>query len=59
MLGKMAITYSYSLIYLYNPEVYPTVVRGIGLGAGLMMARIGGVVAPFVAELVRRDYWFQ
>jgi hypothetical protein len=56
MLGKMAITYSYALICLYTPEVYPTVIRGIGLGAGSLMSRIGGVVAPFVAELVWRDY---
>ena len=52
MIGKGAITYSYALIYLYTPEVYPTVVRGIGLGSGAMMSRLGGVVAPFIADMV-------
>ena len=52
MLGKMSITYSYALIYLYTPEVYPTVIRGIGLGAGAMMSRVGGVVAPLIADTV-------
>jgi hypothetical protein len=52
MLGKMSITYSYALIYLYTPEVYPTVIRGIGLGAASMMSRVGGVVAPLIADTV-------
>jgi len=52
MIGKAAITYSYALIYLYTPEIYPTVVRGAGLGVGTLMSRIGGVVAPLIADLV-------
>jgi len=52
MAGKAAITYSYALIYLYTPELYPTVVRGAGLGVGTMMSRLGGVVAPVIADLV-------
>jgi len=54
MIGKAAITYSYALIYLFTPEIYPTVVRGAGLGIGTMMSRIGGVVAPLIADLVSR-----
>ena len=52
MLGKAAITYAYALVYLYTPEVYPTVVRGAGLGVGTLMSRLGGIVAPLVADLV-------
>ena len=52
MIGKAAITYSYALIYLYTPELYPTVVRGAGLGLATMMSRIGGVLAPLIADLV-------
>jgi len=55
MIGKAAITYSYALIYLYTPEIYPTVVRGAGLGVASMMSRIGGVVAPLIADLVSRS----
>ena len=52
MIGKASIMYSYALIYLYTPEIYPTVVRGIGLGAGALMSRAGGIVAPIIADQV-------
>ena len=58
MIGKAAITYSYALIYLYTPEIYPTVIRGAGLGIASMMARIGGVVAPLIADLVSQLLFF-
>jgi len=48
------VTFSYALIYLYTPEMYPTVIRGAGLGIGTMMSRIGGIVAPIVADIVSR-----
>ena len=54
MLGKAAITCSYAMIYLYSSEVYPTVMRSTGVGAGALFARIGGVVAPQAAELVTK-----
>jgi hypothetical protein len=54
MLGKASITYSYALIYIYTPEVYPTVIRGTGLGAAAMLSRVGGVLAPIIADLVSK-----
>lgn len=51
MLGKFFVTCSYAIIYLYSGEVYPTVVRTVGLGSSSMVARIGSVIAPFVREL--------
>ena len=53
LVGKAAITCSYAMVYLYTAEAYPTVIRGVGLAAGAMFARLGGVVAPLAAELVR------
>ena len=35
--------------YVYTPEVYPTSMRGIGLGACSGAARIGCMITPFVA----------
>ena len=52
MLGKLGISGSFSIIYLYSGELFPTVVRTTGVGAGSMHARIGGLLAPFVADLV-------
>ena len=41
MLGKLAITSSYGVVYIFSTELYPTVVRnvGLGLGASSMSAR--------------------
>ncbi|XP_031549488.1 synaptic vesicle 2-related protein-like isoform X2 [Actinia tenebrosa] len=38
--------------YVYTPEVYPTSVRGIGLGACNGVARIGCMITPFVAMVL-------
>jgi len=57
MIGKAAITYSYALIYLFTPEIYPTLIRGAGLGIGTMMSRIGGVCAPLIAHFVSRFFY--
>ncbi|CAG5130239.1 unnamed protein product [Candidula unifasciata] len=51
LLGKFSITASYSIIYLMAAELFPTVVRNIGMGVASMSARIGGIFAPFVLEL--------
>ena len=40
--------------YVYTPEVYPTNMRGIGLGACSGAARIGCMITPFVAMVSRR-----
>ncbi|KAK2574408.1 Synaptic vesicle 2-related protein [Acropora cervicornis] len=37
--------------FVYTPEVYPTVVRSIGLGCGSAMARIGAMVTPYIAQV--------
>lgn len=39
---------SFSLIYLYTGELFPTVVRNSGLGIASMCARIGSMIAPFL-----------
>lgn len=51
MVGKFCITASYAIIYLLAAEVFPTVVRNIGMGVSSMCARLGGMVAPQILEL--------
>lgn len=55
MLGKMAITSSYGTVYIFSAEQFPTPVRNVGLGASSMVARIGGILAPYVNLLA--DTW--
>ncbi|XP_054091844.1 organic cation transporter protein [Zeugodacus cucurbitae] len=51
MIGKLAITASYGTVYIFSAEQFPTVVRNVGLGASSMMARVGGILAPFINML--------
>ena len=56
MIGKAAITASFSVIYVYTAELFPTSVRHIAVGSSSMMARIGGLVAPFMGEPLVSEY---
>lgn len=51
MIGKFLITASYGILYVYSAEIYPTVVRNVGMGSSSTIARIGAIIAPFVKEL--------
>ncbi|KFM73711.1 Organic cation transporter protein, partial [Stegodyphus mimosarum] len=51
LVGKFCITATFATAYVYSAEIFPTVVRNVGLGTGSTVARIGSTVAPFVREL--------
>ncbi|KAK2147333.1 hypothetical protein LSH36_558g00031 [Paralvinella palmiformis] len=38
--------------FVYTPELYPTVIRAIGIGIANIFARIGAIITPFLAQLV-------
>uniref|UniRef100_A0A8C4WVQ1 Major facilitator superfamily (MFS) profile domain-containing protein n=1 Tax=Eptatretus burgeri TaxID=7764 RepID=A0A8C4WVQ1_EPTBU len=46
--GKGCIGASFLVVFLYTGELYPTVMRQNGFGAGSMMARVGAILAPLV-----------
>ena len=52
MIGKFCISASFAIIYVFSAELFPTVVRNIGVGAGSFWARIGGIIAPYIGALV-------
>ncbi|CAL4107484.1 unnamed protein product, partial [Meganyctiphanes norvegica] len=57
MFGKLCITASYAVIYVFTAELFPTVVRNLGVGSSSMVARIGGALAPYINLL--GDSWDQ
>lgn len=56
-LGIVGMSISFPTVYLFAGELFPTVVRNIGIGAASTVARIGSMLAPFVAGLSSVAYW--
>ena len=52
MIGKFAISGTFTITYNYTAELFPTVVRTSAVGMGSIGARITGALTPFVALLV-------
>ncbi|XP_054479240.1 solute carrier family 22 member 13-like isoform X1 [Anoplopoma fimbria] len=51
VIGKFAATASFSIIYVYSAELYPTILRQNGVGLNSVCARVGGVIAPLIRLL--------
>lgn len=48
LLGRVAVTSTICITYLYTIEIYPTVVRGTFLGLYTVVAKIGSLCTPHV-----------
>ena len=48
--GRFAITGSFSMVFVYAVEIFPTVVRNFGLGSSSTCARIGSIIAPYIGR---------
>lgn len=51
MTGKFGFTMAFGIVYIYTAEIYPTVLRNIGIGMCSSAARIGSITAPYVIYL--------
>ncbi|XP_007668009.1 solute carrier family 22 member 5-like isoform X2 [Ornithorhynchus anatinus] len=51
MSGKFGITAAYAMVYVYTAELYPTVVRNMGVGASSMASRFGSILSPYFVYL--------
>nr|KAG5711191.1 hypothetical protein BaRGS_004835 [Batillaria attramentaria] len=47
----MGVSASFSIIYLMTTELYPTVIRSLGVGGSATVGRVGSVVSPYIADL--------
>ncbi|VDO57847.1 unnamed protein product [Onchocerca flexuosa] len=50
--GKFGIAASFAVIYLFSGELYPTILRAIGMGMSSMVAGSGLILAPYIVRLV-------
>ncbi|XP_046977702.1 organic cation transporter protein-like isoform X1 [Vanessa cardui] len=55
--GLWGMSISFATVYLYAGELFPTVVRNSGVGLSSTVARVGSMVAPFVATLAHTSAW--
>lgn len=51
LIGRFFISASFAVLYVYSAELFPTVVRNVGMGISSLSARLGGMVAPFIVLL--------
>jgi len=55
LFGRVCSIGTLAVCYIYSSEIFPTVVRNVGLGSSSLWARVGPMVAPFVAMLAVYD----
>jgi OCT family organic cation transporter-like MFS transporter 4/5 len=46
--GRFCANCSYTILNLFSAEIFPTVVRGVGVGFTLVISRIGTILAPYI-----------
>ncbi|GBN08608.1 Solute carrier family 22 member 7 [Araneus ventricosus] len=56
LFGKFFITSSFSIIYVFSTEIFPTMVRTVGLGSAEVCALSGAIIAPFVREMGKASH---
>ena len=56
LISKFFISASFLIIYPFAGELYPTQLRGIGIGMSAYIAGLGLIIIPFVTYLVSRLY---
>lgn len=51
LVGKFGSSAAFATVYIYASEIYATPIRNVGIGICSSCARIGGILAPFIAML--------
>lgn len=56
-IGMLSISITFSVIYIFTGELFPTLVRNVAMGTASMFARFGSMTAPFVASVSSGEKW--
>ncbi|XP_077967854.1 organic cation transporter protein-like isoform X2 [Styela clava] len=51
MIGKLSVSGAFGIIFIVCSELFPTLMRSMGVGSSSMAARVGGMVAPYILYL--------
>ena len=51
--GRFFFTISFIGLYTWSAELYPTLLRSVGMGFSQVMSRIGGIATPWIANGLR------
>ncbi|KAK0134439.1 putative transporter SVOPL [Merluccius polli] len=49
---RSLVSMNFNVVYIYTAEVYPTIARSLGMGYCTSFSRIGGMIAPFIAQVL-------
>ncbi|CBY35138.1 unnamed protein product [Oikopleura dioica] len=55
--GKFGVAGTFGIVYVHASEMFPTPVRGIGVGLSSAGGRIGGMIAPLINGLGNKTSW--
>lgn len=58
MLGRFGITSVYAVMTLHTAEMFPTEIRNSVLGISSTCAHIGGILAPYVVDILVSENHF-
>ncbi|CAH1262025.1 SLC22A3 [Branchiostoma lanceolatum] len=49
--GRFGVSSTITVLDIYSTELFPTVIRHMGVGTTILVSRVGGIVAPFLSLL--------
>ncbi|XP_062339147.1 putative transporter SVOPL [Osmerus eperlanus] len=52
---RSLVSMNFNVVYIYTAEVYPTAARSLGMGFCTSFSRIGGMIAPFIAQVLMSE----
>lgn len=54
-LGKFASSGAVGVTYIFVPELFPTTIRGTGMGFFILFSRLGSIFAPMIDAWINHD----